>query len=365
MIIMRWFFWVLFLSLSSASGANVASMGDIEVQRYNDPYQKVYSYAGKLYWEPKKRKWHKKIVVYNNAPLPEKTHPVWKYVDGLKLPKHYGVKGKDLHYKRFYEKDNCTAQTPLSSGKPWHINFDTNKLGHYTKGDLRRDWNCPDWEMGLNLVNVFNGREAYQGKAMRIHYLKGVSGCHSPKHCVNWKPSLGNKFKKLYYGYRFKFPKGFRFVRGGKLPGIGGGISNTNGNIPNGADGWSVRMMWDKKGKLVQYVYHPDQPGKYGEGIPFDMQPLELGKWHTVQTMVLLNQAGQHNGAIKTWLDGKLVLNKQKMRFRNTNKLEIDHFLFASFFGGSGPYWAPRKDFYSYIDDIRISPKPVFYNHGI
>ena len=102
-------------------------------------------------------------------------------------------------------------------------------------------------------------------------------------------------------------------------------------------------------------------PSKYGESIAFDMQPLALGSWHTVQTMVQLNQAGRHNGVVKTWLNGKLVLNQQNMRFRNNNKLEIDHFLFASFFGGSGPDWAPQQDSYAYIDDIRISQRPVFF----
>lgn len=122
-------------------------------------------------------------------------------------------------------------------------------------------------------------------------------------------------------------------------------------------------MMWDKKGKLVQYVYHPDQPGKYGDVMPFKMdKSLELNKWHTVQTLVILNQPGQKNGVIQSWLDGKLVLNKKGMRFRNVSRLEIDRLLFASFFGGSGPYWAPRYDQYAYIDDVRISTKPVFYD---
>ncbi len=45
------------------------------------------------------------------------------------------------------------------------------------------------------------------------------------------------------------------------------------------------------------------------------------------------------------------------------DRLEIDRLLFASFFGGSGPYWAPQKDEYAFIDDVRISTKPVFYSN--
>lgn len=355
---------LVLIGILSTSSLAFADSEDIQVQRYRDPTHKTFAYAGKLYWDQRSRKWQKKIVVYNNHPIPAKTHPVWRYVRSLAIPKHYGISGKDEKYKTFYRSANCTNKTPLSEGKPWFINFDRIDKGHYTDAEFRKDWNCPDWQMGRNLINVVDGRGAYRGKGLQIHYPRGIAGCHSPKHCVNWKPDLGKKFKKLYYGYRFKFPPGFRFVKGGKLPGVGGGNSNTNGNIPNGADGWSVRMMWDKDGKLVQYVYHPDQPSKYGDAMVFDMdRPLELGKWHTVQTMVLLNKPGQKNGAIKTWLNGKLVLNKQGMRFRNVDRLEIDRLLFASFFGGSGPYWAPRKDEYAFIDDVRISQQPVFYTH--
>ncbi len=337
---------------------------DIQVQRYKDTTQKKYAYAGKLYWDQRRRKWQKKIVVYNGAPFPAKTHPVWEYVLNLKTPRYYGVTGKDEKYKNFYLEANCIGSTPLADDQQWVINFDHTSTGRYSDAAFRKDWHCPDWQMGKNLVNVVDGKGAYYGKGLRIHYPRGISGCYSPKHCVNWKPELGKRFKKLYYGYRFKFPQGFRFVKGGKLPGIGGGDSNTNGAIPNGADGWSVRMMWDKEGKLVQYVYHPDQPGKYGDVMPLAMQqPVTLGRWHTVQTMVLLNQPGEKNGVIKTWLDGKLVLDRQGMRFRNVDRLEIDRLLFASFYGGSGPYWAPRQDQYAFIDDVRLSPRPVFYKN--
>ena len=355
---------LLLIGILLTSGVLFAEPIDVYVQRYHDVTQKKYAYAGKLYWDQRLRKWQKKIVVYNGAPLPAHDHPVWDYVLKLKTPRHYGVSGKDEYYKNFYLKGNCTGKTPLAEGKPWIINFDNEPVGRYSDEAFRKDWHCPNWQMGKNLLHVVSGEGAYQGNGLQIHYRSGVSGCYSPGHCVNWKPELGKKFNKLYYGYRFKFPHGFHFVKGGKLPGIGGGKSNTNGAIPNGADGWSVRMMWDKDGKLVQYVYHPDQPGKYGDVMPLAMKkPITLGRWHTVQTMVLLNQPGHRNGIIKTWLDGKLVLNRQGMRFRNVDRLEIDRLLFATFFGGSGPYWAPQQDEYAFIDDIRISPRPVFYGN--
>jgi hypothetical protein len=355
------FFLLGSLFLPSSLNAYLGS-NEVEVLRYRNPAQLKYAYAGKLQWDQRKRQWKRMIVVYNQAPEPDKSHPVWAYVKNLKIPNHYGYSHQDMYYKTFYKTGNCSGKTPLTDGKPWFINFDKLVNGRYSKADLRKDWNCPDWQMGNNLINVVNGRGAFRGRALRIHYPKGISGCYSPKHCVNWKPALGGKFKKLYYAYRIKFPKGFDFVKGGKLPGVSGGTANTNGHVPNGADGWTVRMMWNNKGKLVQYVYHPDQPSKYGDVFEWEMdKSIERGKWHSIQTMVLLNTPGKKNGAIKSWLNGKVVLDKKGLRFRDTNKLEIDRFIFASFFGGSGPYWAPRKDEYAFIDEVVLSTRPPFF----
>jgi hypothetical protein len=333
----------------------------IEIQHSNDPNQKTHSYAGKLYWNARDRVWQKKIIVYKKAPPPPKTHPVWTYVRQIKIPKHYGIKGKDLHYKRFYTTGNCAKKTPLAKNKPWHIDFNRDTLGAYKAGEAREDWGCPQWMMGVNLLTVVGSPQAYQGKALRLQYLKGIGRCVNGQRCINWKTKLDKPFDRLYFGYRFKFANGFPFVKGGKLPGIGGGTSNTNGKIPTGYDGWSVRMMWGKQGELVQYVYHPNQPSQFGDIMPLAIPPINRGKWYTVQTLVQLNQAGKKNGLIRTWINGKVVLNRANMYFRKGNNLKIDRLLFASFYGGNGPQWAPKQNSYSFIDDVRLSPNPVFY----
>jgi len=334
----------------------------VEIIRFKNPAQKTYNYAGKLRWDEKKRQWKRTIVIYNSSPKPPANHAVWHYVWSLKTPSHFGKQNQQLFYKPFFLKENCRGHAPLALRKAWHIDFDKLAVGEYTQAQLRKDWNCPQWFMGRNLLHIIAQPHAFHGKSLRLRFPKGISGCYSKKHCVNWKPEIGNQFKKLYFGFRFKFPKGFDFVKGGKLPGIGGGKANTGGKKPNGVDGWSVRMMWNGKGKLVQYVYHPDQPGKYGEAFAWEMDsPIERGKWHTIQTMVLLNRPGKKDGAIRSWLNDKEVLFKQGIRFRNTDKLEIDRFLFDAFFGGSGANWAPRKDEYLFIDDVRLSVKPPFF----
>lgn len=334
----------------------------VEIKRLVKKTRSKYAYAGKLSWSSERRRWQKVILVYNNAEDPEPNHPVWRYVKALKTPVYYGRYNQDLHFKPFYLTSNCSGRTPLSIGRPWVINFDRLTNGLYSKADLSKDWNCPRRNLGNTLVNVVDGDRAYSGSALRIHYPKGKSGCYTSKQCVDWKPQLGGKFKKLYYGFRVKFPEDFDFVKGGKLPGLAGGDANTGGSIPNGTDGWSVRVMWNKEGKLVQSVYHPDQPSKYGDIFKWEMeQPIEKGKWHTIQTLVYLNDPEKKDGVVKTWLNGEQVLDKTDLRFRSHANLKIDRFMFTSFFGGNGPYWAPGDDQYAYIDDVVLSLKPPFY----
>lgn len=261
---------------------------------------------------------------------------------------------------RSFHQVSCDGTTPLTFNRPWRISFDNLPIGKYEDNDWRTDWRCPEWKMGLNLLEVIDGEKAHSGKSLRIEYPKGVSSCTSETTCVNWKPSLGGDFEQLYYGYRVRFPGDFEFVKGGKLPGVGGGTTNSNGDIPTGYDGWSVRMMWDHDAKLVQYVYHPDQPGKYGD-IMDTKVPVMLDEWMTIQTKVVMNTLGKKDGVIKTWINGTVVIDRKDMQFRKTDELTIDRLLFAFFFGGAGPEWAPSSDQHIYFDDMSVSKTPIFF----
>jgi len=260
------------------------------------------------------------------------------------------------------EPFKAEAVTPLSLGRAWFINFDDHPKGRYSAQQLDADWFKPVWVMGRKLIRIVGKPEAYSGKALELRYPKGKSGCFSRSDCILWLVDLGVKTDSLYYGFRFKLDKDFDYVKGGKLPGVAGGKGNTGGRIPNGRDGWSVRMMWNDAGRPVQYVYHPDQPEKWGDALFWDYPgAIKRGVWHTVQTWVKLNTPGRHDGVIKTWLNGKRVLKQQNMRFRDIPGLQINRFQFVSFFGGHGPDWAPQTDQTAWIDDVRFSLNaPVF-----
>lgn len=317
-----------------------------------------YDMAAKLQWNPHDQVWDKVLVLYNGCANPPKNHPVWAYLESLQPPRRKPqTVGENLSYKPFRLNALCTGATPLSSGRPLRVSFDQNQLGHYLEKDYFRDWNCPEWGMGLNNLAIVNGTQSRTGRdhALRVTLKKGLAGCVTDDSCINWKPKIGAEMDSMYYSYWFKFPEHFDFVLGGKLPGIGSDRARSGGGKADGRNGWSVRAMWNREGKLGQYVYHMDQPGHFGDFIEWDMPKVERGKWYKVKTFVRLNAPGKRDGMVHTWINGRTVLDKREMRFRYGDDLKIERFLFSVFFGGSTAEWAPSHDQYLYLDDFTLS----------
>ncbi|MEZ5449951.1 MAG: hypothetical protein R3E95_15900 [Thiolinea sp.] len=334
--------------------------GDTRILRTRHPTQ-PFDMAAKLQWNPHDQRWDKVLVLYNGAAMPDPVHPVWNYLKGLQDPhRPPQKKGENIGYQAFRLKAHCTGQTPLSSGKPLYISFNQNQLGTYREEDYFRDWNCPDWEMGLQNTRIVNGAQSRDGQqSLRLNFAKYRAGCENGLGCFNWKPKLGADLESIYYSYWVKFPENFDFVLGGKLPGVGSAEGGTGGGKPNGRDGWSVRAMWEGHGKLGQYVYHMDQPKHFGDFMPWETPEIERGQWYQVKTFVRLNTPGKRDGIIRTWLNNQQVLYRQDLAFRSVPDVKIERFLFSAFYGGSGPQWAPSQDMVLYLDDFVISGREL------
>ena len=110
----------------------------------------------------------------------------------------------------------------------------------------------------------------------------------------------------------------------------------------------------------MEYVYHKDQPGLYGEGFDWDYQGAntlpEKDVWHHIEQYVRMNTIGSANGIIRIWLDGVLVMEETGFEFRIAGAtFTIDNFYFSTHMGGSGSEYAPDVDVYAYFDDLTIS----------
>jgi len=162
---------------------------------------------------------------------------------------------------------------------------------------------------------------------------------------------------RMYLQYDVRFADDFEWVQGGKLPGLSGGEGATGGNPPDGENGWSVRFMWRADGKGSAYVYHPDQPKTYGEHFRLDNFWFQKGV-QTIGLEVVMNTPGEHDGIIRAWLDGVLVVEVTTMRFRDIPDLQIDQISFDTFFGGNTDDWAPVKEEHIDFGDFKLYEAP-------
>lgn len=327
----------------------------VNILKMNNPAQQ-FELAAKLQWHAGGKKWDRILVVYNGHPEPPMNHPVWVYLSNMRVPERPGTKpGEGLYYKPFYMNAYCNGLTPLANNRPFAVNFENDTPGRYDQREFFRDWNCPGWNVGMANTAIVAGQGGAGGKQLQMNIRAGQSGCADRGNdgCINWKPHLGARLNRLTYSYKLFIPANFDFARGGQLPGISSVVPLATGMKPDGKNGWRVNTEWDAQGRLSQHVLHPGQRGGAGDSVAWSSQPLQKGRWYTLKTQVRLNAPGQANGAVLSWLDGKPVFNKQGLRFRYGNDLQIERLHFAVHYNRGGAARAPMQ---LLMDDFILQP---------
>ncbi|KAJ3039042.1 hypothetical protein HDV00_012668 [Rhizophlyctis rosea] len=177
-----------------------------------------------------------------------------------------------------------------------------------------------------------------------------------------------SKAKEATFQFQIYFPAGFNFVKGGKLPGLYGGREGCSGGDP-ALDCFSTRFMFRTKGAGEIYLYVHDSwqatdfckvppltvcNGVYGNSMGRGSFAYTPGKWQTLMQRIVLNDPGQQNGRVQVWSNGKLVIDYQKVMWRNKgfSFIGID---FETFFGGSDRGWATPTDQYVYFKGMSLS----------
>ncbi|NQU87858.1 MAG: hypothetical protein HQ541_19085 [Mariniphaga sp.] len=239
-------------------------------------------------------------------------------------------------------------------------------------GGFEESYNNSNWveKWGISWNNRANETEIVEntvegGKSLRVTYPAGGVG---PQETGGQFPMIFNDMKginhgfyrELYLRYYVKFEDGFDFRLGGKLPGLMGGgnsWSRSGGKHPNGKNGWTLRFMWGKEGKIVVYTYVPKSANgewgrnNWGQSIDCDFKAIP-GKWHCIEEYVNVGTPNTDDGKLKVWIDGKEKLNISNMRFwdvENNNGL-IGGIYFSTFHGGNSKDWAPNITSYIQFD---------------
>jgi hypothetical protein len=154
--------------------------------------------------------------------------------------------------------------------------------------------------------------------------------------------------------YRLRFPAGFHFVRGGKLPGLFGGTGPSGGHLPDGRDGFSLRLMWREHGAGEVYAYLPDSR-VHGTSLLHGRFAFVPGRWHELVQAVRLNTPGRADGVLGLWLDGRAAGRVTGLRLRDLPELRVDGVFVDVFFGGNDDSWAPQADSHVDLADFALA----------
>lgn len=172
---------------------------------------------------------------------------------------------------------------------------------------------------------------------------------------------LTEKQDILFLRWYMKFEDGW-FVPGGSVH--NGGVISAR-YFPEGratpgirADGRNKFLVncetensvGETPGYINAYVYWPEQNDRYGDhffpsgtvipqseghsgkdifGELFESRPdfsPQLNRWYCYEFMIKANTPGMRNGRLAMWIDGKLIADFPKMRFRDVEELKIDRF---------------------------------------
>ncbi|WP_410499619.1 polysaccharide lyase [Chitinibacter sp. S2-10] len=247
---------------------------------------------------------------------------------------------------------------PTPSGAPTQIvlrnQFDQYASGLYQASQFQADWGlAPTSSSGVaaGRLSIVADQANASNKVLRVSYLAGQVGGNS---AMTFDAPLPGNARSLFLQYKLRFDQSFTWVKGGKLPGLGGGDTPT-GCIQNGTfDGFTTRLMWRENGVGFQYYYFPGKQEECGDYAGL-VRRFEAGRWYTLTQQVVLNDIGQSNGQFRQWIDGELVLENTAMLLRNSASVSVSAIKMDTFFGGSSSDWAPLSEQYAYFDDFIVS----------
>jgi hypothetical protein len=226
----------------------------------------------------------------------------------------------------------------------------SGELGPYTKERWKADWPGCEFEGGIKEGRVM----VTEGQRLRVNFALGKIGPEEGG--AGWRMPFG-KHETAEMSYTLRFSKDFDFVKGGKLPGLCGGPENVSGGRPaNGTNGFSARLMWRKDGRGEAYVYHKKQKGNYGDSFAFPADfrfPTDTPV--KVRLIVSMNTPGKRDGALRVWIDEKLLVERSDMEWRSVDSFGVDGLYFETFHGGGDKSWAPTKPCWAEFGELRVS----------
>ncbi|KAL9711869.1 hypothetical protein Ac2012v2_004942 [Leucoagaricus gongylophorus] len=185
-----------------------------------------------------------------------------------------------------------------------------------------------------------------------------------------WNTTDGSTFGSMILSYEVAFDQDFDWVKGGKLPGLRGGLNSSGcsggDSVPDGIDCFSSRVMWRKfaEGEVYAYVPTPNDlcdakdvicNSDFGTSFSRGSFGFLSGRWLRLSMLVQLNNPPSiANGQVQLYYNDHLAMSKTGLQFRAIDSLSINGLFFSTFFGGSDSSWETPVTQHTYYRNIQL-----------
>ena len=190
---------------------------------------------------------------------------------------------------------------------------------------------------------------------------------------------LGDGYEDLYIRYYIKFGDNYHAVRnhGANLGGRDVTRSDAAWVGMAGIRDVSTRGYFysgvQPRGKSPSrelemgfYSYHLDKKGPWGEN--YDVKErivITPGVWHCIERHMKLNSVdpgkndGNFDGIEELWVDGKLTIRREGVRFRRVRHLRITYFSLEAYYHGLPQEYSRDNPIEVYFDNVVIARKYI------
>lgn len=221
---------------------------------------------------------------------------------------------------------------------------------------FRDDFETPQWSSTWFEVQgrddgraqrVLDPKLAHRGKGFARLLAPDRDGKASGVGASGWLGSTGHDVVHFRRYVRFdeNYDQGNLHHTGGGLAGVSGtgkwdGMGKA-GVRPKGGDRFTCGLepwrQWGRHpapGVLLAYTYWVDmKPGRDGKWwgnmlwpARKDRQLIPRGRWVCLEQMIRVNGVGERDGELAVWIDGKLYLHLEGLRWRTSERVRLKRF---------------------------------------
>ena len=282
------------------------------------------------------------------------------------------------YFDKFTEVDGKYTFDPIPDALPaaiqnaipdmLNLTYESNPLGSYTEAKLDADLNLNGIKSGATNVDGLAQIISDNGNnALEVTYAGGKHKNGVQFYVYN---EANPTNKVLYFSYKFKLGADYDFSKGVKFPGAGGNsperqaaYDNPTGGDEIGVDmGFSYRIMTlaSEGNKAGQYIYNQYVDGDF-RAFEVDGHPVffEREKQYQVDQKIVMNDPGQSNGSVTTWINGVKVFHEGGIVLSQSGSYGANSVYIDMWHGGSTDEWGPAQDVKATFDDFKASTSPI------